>query len=114
AGLTQGCSPIGPVHTITESDDNIIETIDERPALDVFKQDIGEILARDLRRTDGYIYAALPVSGSDTGDYLVRNLLGIDPAKAWLAIAAEVKAGDRIMFARRDRRSAEQDLKRML
>src|SRR5262245_13747781 len=35
AGLTQGCSPIGRMHTITEADDNIIETIDERPALDV-------------------------------------------------------------------------------
>ncbi len=114
AGLTQGCSPIGPMHTITEADDNVIETIDERPALDVFKEDIGELLARDLRRIGGYIYAALPVTGSDTGDYLVRNLTGIDPNKGWLSIAAQVETGDRIMFTRRDRQGAEQDLKRML
>jgi small ligand-binding sensory domain FIST len=114
AGLTQGCSPIGPVHTITESEDNIIEALDGRPALDVFKEDIGEVLARDLRRIGGYIYAALPVAGSDTGDYLVRNLTGIDPGKGWLSIGAVVEDGDRIMFTRRDRDSAEQDLKRML
>jgi small ligand-binding sensory domain FIST len=114
AGLTQGCSPIGPMHTVTEADDNIIESIDGRPALDVFKEDIGELLARDLRKIGGYIYAALPVAGSDTGDYLVRNLTGIDPNKGWLAIGAQVETGDRIMFTRRDRQGAEQDLKRML
>jgi small ligand-binding sensory domain FIST len=114
AGLTQGCSPIGPVRTITECEDNIIESIDGRPALEVFKEDIGEVLARDLRRIGGYIYAALPVAGSDTGDYLVRNLTGIDPGKGWLAIGAAIAEGDRIMFTRRDRDSAEQDLKRML
>jgi small ligand-binding sensory domain FIST len=114
AGLTQGCSPIGPVRTITEADDNVIETIDGRPALEVFKEDIGDLLARDLRRVGGYIYAALPVAGSDTGDYLVRNLTGIDPGKGWLAIGAQIETGDRIMFTRRDRPGAEQDLKRML
>ncbi|MGE0119419.1 MAG: FIST C-terminal domain-containing protein [Dongiaceae bacterium] len=114
AGLTQGCSPIGPVRTITDADENIIEAIDGRPALEAFKQDIGDVLARDLRRVGGYIYAALPVAGSDTGDYLVRNLTGIDPGKGWLEIGAQVETGDRIMFTRRDRDSAELDLKRML
>jgi small ligand-binding sensory domain FIST len=54
------------------------------------------------------------VAGSDTGDYLVRNLTGIDPGKGWLAIGAQVETGDRIMFTRRDRQGAEQDLQRML
>ncbi len=114
AGLTQGCSPIGPVRTITDADANIIEAIDGRPAVEAFKEDIGDVLARDLRRVGGYIYAALPVAGSDTGDHLVRNLTGIDPAKGWLEIGARVEAGDRIMFTRRDRGAAEQDLRRML
>jgi len=114
AGLTQGCSPIGPVRTITDADGSIVEAIDGRPAIEAFKQDIGDVLARDLRRVGGYIYAALPVAGSDTGDYLVRNLTGIDPRKGWLEIGAQVEAGDRIMFTRRDRDSAEQDLRRML
>jgi small ligand-binding sensory domain FIST len=114
AGLTQGCSPIGPTHTITEAEDNVIKTIDGAPALDVFKGDIGELLSRDLRRVAGYIHAALPVAGSDTGDYLVRNLTAIDPGKGWIAIGALVDEGDRILFTRRDRQGAEQDLKRML
>ncbi|MCC7049753.1 MAG: FIST C-terminal domain-containing protein [Alphaproteobacteria bacterium] len=113
-GLTQGCSPIGPIRRITECADNVIQTIDGRPALDVFKEDIGELLARDLRRVAGYIHAALPVPGSDTGDYMVRNLTGIDPKRGLVAIGATVATGDPILFVRRDQAAAEQDLDRML
>ncbi|MDQ7249265.1 FIST signal transduction protein [Dongia sedimenti] len=113
-GLSQGCSPIGPVHAITECDNNIVMTIDDRPALDVFKEEIGEILSRDLNRAAGYIFAALPVKASDTGDYLVRNLVGIDPNKGWIAIGDLVAKGDSILFTRRDKPSAETDLDRML
>jgi small ligand-binding sensory domain FIST len=60
-GLTQGCSPIGAQHTITEAQDGVIAAIDGRPALEVFKAEIGELLAHDLRRVGGYIFAAFPI-----------------------------------------------------
>ncbi|MEC7204732.1 MAG: FIST N-terminal domain-containing protein [Pseudomonadota bacterium] len=114
AALTQGCSPIGEIHRITSCEQNILIEIDGKPALDVFKEDIGEILARDLSKVAGYIFAALPVSGSDTGDYLVRNLTGIDPEQGLLAIGEYVEPGDHIMFCRRDHDSAVEDMRRML
>jgi small ligand-binding sensory domain FIST len=111
--LSQGCTPIGPTHTVTAAKDNVAIEIDGKPALDVFKQDIGEILARDLRRVAGYIFAALPVEGDDRGDYLVRNLMGLDPARGLIAIGDRLRSGQRIMFCRRDRASAVEDLDRM-
>lgn len=114
SGLTQGCSPIGPVHTLTECEANYAVGIDHRPALDVLKEDIGEILARDLNRIGGYIFAGFPVSGSDTGDYLVRNLLGVDPDNGVLAVGEYLQTGSSIMFCRRDGRTAVHDLERML
>jgi small ligand-binding sensory domain FIST len=113
-GLTQGCSPIGPVHLVTEARDNILMALDDRPALEVFKQDIGELLSRDLRRVAGVIFAGFPVAGSDTGDYLVRNLVAIDVGQQCLAAAHPVAAGDRVLFCRRDPASAAADLERML
>jgi len=112
--LTQGCSPVGPVRTIDEAQDNIVMKIDGRPALEVFLEDIGPELAQNLRRLGGTIFAGLPVAGSDTGDYLVRNLMGIDPRQGWIALAAEVAPGDKIVFTRRDPESAKKDLLRML
>jgi small ligand-binding sensory domain FIST len=113
-GLTQGCSAIGPVRQISEADGNVIMAIDGRPALEVFKEDIGELLSRDLRRVAGLIFVGFPVAGSDTADYLVRNLLAIDVGHQWLADAQEVASGDRMLFCRRDTPSALADLKRML
>ena len=80
----------------------------------MLKEDIGEVLARDLRRIGSYIFAALPVLGSDTADYLVRNLTGIDQETGAIAIGEMVETGDPIMFCRRDPDTAVEDLKRML
>jgi len=112
--LTQGCSPIGSKHEITSSQHNVIITLDGRPALDVFKEDIGETLSRDLNRIGGHIFAGLPIKGSDTGDYLVRNLVGIDPANKLIAIGELVKNGNSVMFCRRDTKTANEDMARML
>lgn len=113
-GLSQGCSLIGSKHRITACRHNVIETIDDRPALEIFKRDIGEVLSRDLSRVAGYIFAALPISGSDTGDYLVRNLIGMDPERGLLAIGDLLEPGMEIQFARRDAESARDDLRRMI
>jgi small ligand-binding sensory domain FIST len=113
-GLTQGCMPIGPVHRIDEARDNVVIAIDGRPALTVFYEDIGPALAQDPRRLGGVIFAGLPVPGSDTGDYLVRNLMAIDPAHGSIVLGAEVAPGDQILFCRRDPDSARADMSRML
>ena len=112
--LSQGCTPIGPRHQITRAERNIIIELDGRPALEVFNEDIGEILARDLRRAAGYIFAALPIVGSDTGDYLVRNLIGVDPRTGVIAIGEGIESGQKVMFCRRDAQSAASDMTRML
>ena len=113
-GLSQGCSPIGPKRQVTAARRNVIGEIDGRPALEVFKEDIGELLARDLSRVAGFIFAALPVTGSDTGDYLVRNITGIDPTNGLIAIGELVDPGQEILFTRRDKAAAVRDLDRML
>jgi small ligand-binding sensory domain FIST len=112
--LTQGVSPLGPRHQITEGRKNIIARLDRRPALDVMKEEIGEVLARDLRRAAGYIFVALPVQGSDTNDYMVRNIIGVDPENLLVAVGEYIAPGDEIIFCRRDLVSAEDDLQRML
>ncbi|RAU23780.1 hypothetical protein CU669_01435 [Paramagnetospirillum kuznetsovii] len=113
-GMTQGCSPIGPVHTVTEVWDGVVMRLDDRPALEVLKQDVGELLARDLRRIAGYIHVGLPVTDSDTPDYQVRTLIGIDPTHGWIAMGDRPDVGDPLIFVRRDANSAQADLKRML
>jgi small ligand-binding sensory domain FIST len=111
--LSQGCTPLGEAHTVTQAQDNILIELDGRPALDVMIEEIGPELASDLRRIGGIVFAALPVPGSDTADYTVRNLVGLDPEHKAVAIAQVVPEGDPVLFCRRDRDSAVEDMRRM-
>jgi len=112
--LTQGCSLIGIRHQITECYQNIIIQMDNRPALEVFKEDLGEKLSENLEKAVSQTLVALPIQGSDTGDYLVRNLVGIDYHHKLLAMGDTVYPGMSLMFARRNAHSAYKDLIKML
>lgn len=112
--LTQGCTPIGRRHAITGAQRNVVMTLDGRPALAVLKEDIGEQSSADVARLGGSIFAGLPVAGSDTGDYIVRHLIGIDPANQLIAIGDMVRPGGELLFCRRDRQTARDDMQRML
>ncbi|MGE5516438.1 MAG: FIST C-terminal domain-containing protein [Bacteroidota bacterium] len=113
-GLTQGCSPIGPAHRVSAVADGVIMGLDGRPAVEVLKEDAGQLLARDLRRAAGYIHVATPVAGSDSGDYLVRMLLGVDPRQGWLVVGDRFEDGEDLLFVRRDAQAARTDMERML
>ena len=113
-GLSQGCSPIGQPHLLTDCDNHMAISIDNRPALEVFREEIGEVLSKDINRAAGYIFAAFPVRGSDTADYMVRSIIGIDPRNNMLAIGEQMKPETPIMFCRRDGRAAIRDMQRML
>lgn len=111
---TQGCTPLAARHVVTECEDNIVVTLDGRPALDVFREDVGEVLARDLRRAAELMHVGFPVKGSDTGDYVVRNLVGIDPKNKLMAVGEIPEAGAALVFCKRDAQTAREDLSRIL
>lgn len=113
-GLTQGCSPIGPSHQVTRSAGNVLLMLDDRPALEVLSEDLGVADGVDPMPWLANVHAALPVMGSDTGDYLVRNLIGIEPSQGLVVIGDDADAGSRLFFVRRDGESAAKDLQRML
>ena len=107
--LTQGCSPFGPRYRVTACEENVIAELDGQPALDVLLAAADERLIRS-----GRILVGLPVAGSDTGDYMVRNLVGIDPRARLFAIGAAVEPGDELLLCRRDAAAAREDLAGML
>ncbi|MDR3440454.1 FIST N-terminal domain-containing protein [Telmatospirillum sp.] len=114
-GLTQGCSPIGGEHRITEALDDVIMELDGAPALQALKADAGDIIARDLKRAAGYIHVARPIEGSDRlEDYVVHSLVAIDPRRGWLAITGGLATGEKLIFVRRHPQTAQRDLQEML
>lgn len=112
--LTQGCTPVRPAHEITGAQNNIVVELDGRPALEVLREDVGISADQDLAQLGGQIFVGLSVAGSDTGEYVVRNLIGIDPGNRLIAIGDLARQGQRLQFCRRDRETARADMERML
>jgi len=112
--LTQGCAPLPGRYRVTECEANVIRTLDGRPALEVMMEAIGEVHTGKLRQAVQSIHVGLPVAGSDRGDYLVRNLVGIDTDGGLIAIGDVVEPGAGLMFCKRDAESARRDLRRIL
>jgi small ligand-binding sensory domain FIST len=112
--LTQGCSPLprrGSPETagrfrVTACEDNIIATLEGRPALEVLLETVGGEKAGLL--------VGLPVPGSDTGDYTARNVVGVDPKNGLIAIGDTVEPGMEILFCKRDAAAAKKDLENIL
>ncbi len=102
--LTQGCVPFPGRFRVTECAQNVIGTLDGRPALDVLKEVIG---------TERSVLVGIPVPGSDTGDYTARNLVGVDPRNKLIAIGDVVEPGAELLFCRRDEDAARTDLSRI-
>jgi small ligand-binding sensory domain FIST len=116
--VSQGATPIGNPWTITGAHDNILETIGGRPAYEVLAETV-EALPEDVRRravTNLLVGLAMD-EYRDTharGDFLIRNLLGVDRENGSLAISALPRAGQTVQFQMRDGQAADEELVEML
>ena len=74
--------------------------------------------AKSLRATFGaqpeIMHVGFPIRGSDTGDYVVRNLVGIDPKNKLMAVGEVLEPGKALVFCKRDAQTAREDLARVL
>jgi len=131
--VTQGCTPLAAEHEISSCQSNLIRTLDGQPALDTLLSDLGVDESIRSSRDGQTLLDALPakrvrsgilvgLADGETprqgprpgfGDYLVRNLVGIDPHNRLVAIAALPRQGDRLVFCTRDAQAARADLLRI-
>src|SRR3990172_6784487 len=116
--ITQGCQPLTGPMVITKAEKNLIYEIDSRPALEVFARLLKGPLAEAIRRALMVLFVVLPADRNKNsvaaGEYLVRNLIGLDPENGILGVAEEVREGQAMIFAFRDGERAREDLNQML
>jgi small ligand-binding sensory domain FIST len=112
--LSQGCSPVGKKHTITRSQENVAFLLDDKPALEVLMQDMNISDYQELEMKAGEVFIGLCISGSDISDYTVRNLVGADIEHDIFAINDYLAEGNEIVFCRRNKQTAVDDMQHML
>lgn len=119
AVVSQGARPVGEPLFVTDSDGQRIRSLDGRPPREVLGELFGSLGARDRELFNAralLIGLALPgprqVVGP--GDFLVRNVLGLDADSGDLYVGARVPPNGVVQFHLRDALSAAADLERLL
>jgi small ligand-binding sensory domain FIST len=116
--VSQGCRPIGQHMVVTRAHDNIIEELGGQPPLARLQQLWQELNPRDqeLFRQGLHIGRVINEYQGEfkRGDFLVRNVLGLDQASGALAITDHVRVGQTVQFHVRDAETADEDLHALL
>jgi small ligand-binding sensory domain FIST len=116
--VSQGCRPIGHTLVITKARENVIEHLGGKPSLAVIKEIIDTLKPEDkelLRH--GLLMGRVMSEYKDSfgrGDFLVRNVMGVDQETGAIAITDLVRAGQTVQFHVRDQATASEDLNHML
>ncbi len=113
--VSQGATPLGPELTITAAEGNVIDELAGRPALEKLRETIEALPAGDLELVQGGLLMGIVVESNKPdyvqGDFLVRGLVGADPATGKVAVAADVHPGQVVRLHARDAGSADRDLR---
>lgn len=112
--VSQGCRPIGEPLAITCCERNLVLELDGIPPVEYIKDLLPRISAydRDLLATSLFLGLQMdPLNASPVqGDYLVRNLIGVDQESGAMAVGAHPEEGQIVQFHLRDKLAAAQDL----
>jgi len=103
SGSRGGWKPFGPVRRVTKSEANVLFELDGKPALDLYKEYLGD-KAAGLPAT-GLLYPLSILREEDKEDTgLIRTILDIDHLKKNLTFAGDVPQGSlvRLMHADTD------------
>jgi small ligand-binding sensory domain FIST len=123
--VAQGCRPIGPAYRVTQAERNIILAISDpdtndidRPPLEVLQDLIQTLSEADRKLAQSSLFIGIAQDSFkltfDSGDFLIRTLLGVDPKAGAIAVGDRVRPGQRVRFHLRDAHTSAEDLDTLL
>ncbi len=122
--VAQGCRPIGPLLQVVEGERNIIlaATPDaETPAsspLEILRGTLDTLSEADRKLAETSLFVGMAMDAFklelNQGDFLIRNLMGVDPRSGAVAIGDRVRPGQRFQFHLRDASTSADDLEFLL
>ena len=116
--VAQGCRPIGRPMRITESQRNLLVGLDGHPPMTVLKELFQEINQRDrdLMRHSLFLGVVMDefIEAPRQGDFLIRNVVGMDARTGSLAVGELLNEGQLVQFHLRDAETSAEDLTAVL
>jgi small ligand-binding sensory domain FIST len=116
--VSQGCRPVGRPLVITKGQDNLISEVGGQTPLEYLRALLEQVPPgdKDLMQRGLLIGLAITEYRDEfrRGDFLIRNLIGLDPRTGALAVTDRIRRGQTIQFQVRDARTAGEDLRHLL
>ena len=118
AVVSQGCRPVGETFAITRAERNVVFELGGEPAVKRVEELYATATPRDqllMRRGLHVGQAASELKAElGRGDFVIRNLVGVDRDAGSIAISDMAEIGQTIQFQVRDADSAREDLRQIL
>jgi small ligand-binding sensory domain FIST len=116
--VSQGCRPIGRHMVVTRADQNVIEGLGGRPPLEQLQELWPTLSPREQELFEQGLHVGRVINeyrgDFQRGDFLVRNVIGVDRDSGALAITDRVRVGQTVQFHVRDAETADEDLHALL
>jgi small ligand-binding sensory domain FIST len=116
--VSQGCRPIGKNYVVTRAEDNVIHALGGVPPMQRLRELFDTLSDRDADLVrQGLQFGLVMNEYKDTferGDFLISNVIGVDPENGSIAIATPVRVGQTVRFHVRDAQAADEDLQSLL
>lgn len=116
--VSQGCRPIGRTFVVTKAQQNLIEELGGRPVMEQLQELWNGLSEREQELFQGGLHVGLVMNEYQgefrRGDFLVRNVMGIEQQSGALAITDRVRVGQTVQFHVRDADTADEDLRTLL
>lgn len=117
--VAQGCRPIGRPLKITQCQQNMLQKLDNAPPMEALREINDSLNENDRRLMKTSLFMGIEMDplkddGPRQGDFLIRNLMGIDHQSGALAIGAMLREGQLVQFHLRDKVMSAEDLDVML
>lgn len=116
--VSQGCRPIGRPFVVTRAERNVIQELGGKPALIQLKEIFDGLPTREQLLVQKALHVGRVVSEYqerfEQGDFLVRNVVGIDPNNGAIAVGDYIRPGQTVQFHVRDQEAADAELRQML
>jgi small ligand-binding sensory domain FIST len=116
--VSQGCKPIGRPMVVTKAHDNVIAELGGKPPLRQLQELWPQLSPEDQRLMQRGLHVGRVINEYQgefrRGDFLIRNVLGIEQESGALAITDRARVGQTVQFHIRDAASADEDLRDLL
>lgn len=118
AVVSQGCKPVGGTMLVSAAEGPMLQKLGGLNALEAVQKQIETLSDEEEALVENGLFLGVAISEYreefGRGDFLIRNLMGVDPNTGAIAVGEALRPGQTVQLHVRDANTADEDLRQLL